>query len=57
MLVVMTSTSGRLLVLDVDPFAGVRYTGFTDGDCLWDLSLRQRTGDDKLEGRRFWGGC
>ncbi len=28
-----------------------------DGDCLWDLSLGQRTGEGKLEGRRFWIGC
>ncbi len=41
----MASTRGRFLVLGVDPFAEVRYTGFVDGDCLWDLSLRQRTGD------------
>ncbi len=41
----MTSTRGSLLVLGVDPFAEVRCTGFADGDCLWDLSLRQRTGD------------
>jgi hypothetical protein len=41
----MASTRGRLLVLGVDPFAEVRCTGFTDGDYLWDLSLRQRTGD------------
>ena len=57
----MASTRGRLLVLGVDPFAevrctgfvvlgvdpfaDVRYTGFADGDYLWDLSLRQRTGD------------
>ncbi len=52
----MASTRVRLLVLGVDPFAEVRCTGFADGDCLWDLSL-QRTGDDKLEGRRFGGGC
>ena len=53
----MASTRGRLLVLGVDPFAEVRYTGFADGDCLWDLSLGQRTGEGKLEGRRFWVGC
>jgi hypothetical protein len=41
----MESTRGRLLVLGVDPFTEVRCTGFADGDCLWDLSLRQRTGD------------
>jgi len=37
-----------LLVLGVDPFAEVRSTGFTDGDCLWDLSLGQRTGHGKF---------
>ncbi len=41
----MTSTRGHLLVLGVDPFAEVRCTGFSDGDYLWDLSLRQRTVD------------
>jgi hypothetical protein len=45
----MTSTHGRLLVLGVDPFAEVRCTGFTDGDCLWNLSLLQRTGDGKID--------
>ena len=50
----MTSTRGRLLVLGVDLFAGVRCTGFTDGDCLWDLSLGQRTGDGKFDGEAFW---
>ena len=44
----MASTRGRLLVLGVDPFAEVRCTGFADGDCLWDLSLGQRTGDGKI---------
>jgi hypothetical protein len=46
----MVSTNDRLLVLGVDPFAEVRCTGFADGDCLWDLSLRQRTGDGKIDG-------
>ena len=53
----MTSTRGRLLVLGVDPFAGVRCTGFADGDCLWNLSLGQRTGDGKFDGETFWVGC
>ena len=44
----MASTSGRLLVLGVDPFEEVRWTGFTDGDGLWDLSLGQRTGDGEV---------
>ena len=52
----MASTRGRLLVLGVDPFAEVRCTGFTDGDCLWDLSLGQRTGDGKFDGEAFLGG-
>ena len=51
----MASTRGRLLVLGVDPFAEVRCTGFADGDCLWDLSLRQRTGDGKIDGETFLG--
>ena len=51
----MASTRGLLLVLGVDPFAEVRCTGFTDGDCLWDLSLRQRTGDGKIDGETFLG--
>jgi hypothetical protein len=53
----MTSTCGRFLVLGVNPFTGVRYTGFTDGDCLWDLSLGQLTGDGKFDGKTFWVGC
>jgi hypothetical protein len=53
----MTSTWGRLLVLGVNPFAGVRCTGDTDGDCLWDLSLGQSTGDGKFDGETFWVGC
>ncbi len=51
----MASTRDRLLVLGVDPFAEVRCTGFADGDCPWDLSLRQRTGDDKTGGETFLG--
>jgi hypothetical protein len=53
----MSSTRGRLLVLGVDSFTGVRYTGFTDGDCPWDLSLGKRTGDGKFDGETFWVGC
>jgi hypothetical protein len=41
----------------VDPFTGVHYTGFTDGDCLWDLSFGQCTGDGKFDGETFWVGC
>ena len=51
----MTSTLGRVLVVGVDPFAEVRYTGFTDGDCLWDVSLGQHTGDGKFDGETFLG--
>ncbi len=43
------------MVLGVDPFTEVRYTGFTDGDCLWDLSMGQRTGDGKFNGETFLG--
>jgi hypothetical protein len=53
----MVSTHGRLLVLGVNPFVGDRCTGFTDGDCIWDLSLGQRTGDGKFDGETFWVGC
>ena len=28
-------------------FAGVHCTGFVDGDCSWDLSLGQRTGEEE----------
>jgi hypothetical protein len=51
----MVSTRGHVLVLGVDPFAEVRYTGFTDGDCLWDVSLGQHTGDGKFDGETFLG--
>jgi hypothetical protein len=54
---VMTSTCGVFLVLGVDPFGGVRCTGFVDGDCLWDLSLGHRTGDGKFDGETVWVGC
>ncbi len=53
----MTSTHGRLLVLGVDPFTGVHCTGFGNGDCLWDLSLGQHTGDGNFDGETFWVGC
>jgi hypothetical protein len=49
----MTSKHGHLMVLGVDPFVEVRYTGFTDGDCLWDLSLWQHSGDGKFDGETF----
>jgi hypothetical protein len=38
-----------------ESFAGVRCTGFTDGDCLWDLSLGRCTGDGKFYGETFLG--
>ena len=31
-----------------ESFAGVRYTGFLDGDCPWDLSLGQLTGNEEI---------
>jgi hypothetical protein len=40
-----------------ESFEGVHWTGFTDGDCLWDLSLGQCTGDGKFDGETFWVGC
>ena len=51
----MESTRGRLLVLGVNPFPGVNYTGFVDGDCLWNLSLGQSTGDGTFDGETFFG--
>jgi hypothetical protein len=49
----MTSTHGHSLVLGVDPFVGVRDTGFTDGDCYginpWGRALVM----GNLMGRRF----
>jgi hypothetical protein len=38
-------------------FPGVSYTGFTDGDPLWDLSMGRLTGGGNLMGRHFWVGC
>jgi hypothetical protein len=52
----MVSTLVRFLVLGVNTFVGVRCTGFVDGDCLWDLSLSQCTGDGKFDGQTFWVG-
>jgi hypothetical protein len=40
-----------------ESLVGVRCTGFVDGDCLWDLSLGQHTGDGKFDGKSFWVGC
>jgi hypothetical protein len=40
-----------------ESFAGVRCIGFSDGDCLWDLSLGQCTGDGKFDWEVFWVGC
>ncbi len=53
----MGSTRCHLLVLGVDPFAGVHYTGFVNGDYLRDLPLGQHTGDGKFDGETFWVGC
>ncbi len=53
----MGSTRGRILVLGVNPYPGVRSTEITDGDCLWDLSLGKRTGDGEFDGETFWVGC
>jgi hypothetical protein len=53
----MVSTRVHVLVLGVNPFAGVSCTGFVDGDCLWDLSLGRHTGDGKFDGEVFWVGC
>ncbi len=53
----MVSTLGHFLVLGVNPFARVRSTGFTDGDYLWDPSLRQYTGDGKFDRETFRVGC
>jgi hypothetical protein len=40
-----------------ESFVGVSssYTGFTGGDCLWDLSLGRYTGDGKFDGETFLG--
>ena len=38
-----------------ESFAGISCTGFTDGDCLWDLSLGRHTGDGKFDGEVFLG--
>ena len=43
-----TLTHGRLLVLGVNHFEGVRFTGFVDGDYPWDLSLCHRTGNEEI---------
>jgi len=31
-----------------ESFSGVHCTGFVNGDCPWDLSLRQRTGNEEI---------
>ena len=31
-----------------ESFTGVHCTGFVDGDCPWDLSLGQRTGNEEI---------
>ena len=35
-----------------ESFAGLSFIGFTDGDCLWDLSARQQ-GRFSLDDERF----
>jgi hypothetical protein len=44
-----------LVVFGCESFPGVSCTGFTDGDCLWDLSLGRWTGDGKFDGQSFLG--
>jgi hypothetical protein len=38
-----------------ESLGGVNFTGFADGDCLWDLSLGRYTGDGKFDGETFLG--
>jgi hypothetical protein len=45
----MTSTRGRLLVLGGNPLHGSDALDSRMGACLWDLSLGQHTGDEKLQ--------
>jgi hypothetical protein len=47
----------RLWVLGGNPLHKSNTVGFTDGDCPWNLSLGQHTGDGNLMGRHFWVGC
>ena len=43
----------RLRVLGGNPLHGSDALGFADGDCPWNLSLGQRTGDGKFDGEAF----
>ena len=51
----MASTRGRLLVLGGGPVHGSDALDSRMGACLWDLSLRQRTGGRGLDGETFSG--
>ncbi len=42
-------------ILGVNSVAEVHCTGFSDGDCLWSLSLGRLTGDGKFDGETFLG--
>ncbi len=44
----MTSTRGLLLVLGGNPLHGSDALDSRMGDCLWDLSLGQLTGDGEV---------
>ena len=44
----MASTSGHLLVLGGNPLHGSDALDSRMGDCLWELSLGQRTGDGEV---------
>ncbi len=52
----MTSTSGRLLVLGGNPFHGFDTLDSRMGICRWDLSLGQCTSDVRFDGETFLGG-
>jgi hypothetical protein len=52
----MVSTRGRFLVLGGNPLYGSDALDSRMGDCLWDLSLGQHTGDGRLDGETFLGG-
>jgi hypothetical protein len=44
-----------LRILGGNPVHGSDTLGFTNGDCVWNLSLSQRTGDGKFDGETFLG--
>ena len=52
----MVSTRGRLVVLGGSPLYGSDALDSRMGACLWGLSLGQRTGDGRSDGKAFWGG-